>query len=36
MLGYTKNYAILALKYVLKNLEETISVSGIDRSNNIE
>jgi len=29
ILGYNKNYAILTFNYVLKNLEKTISVSGI-------
>jgi len=39
MLGYKKNYTTLAFNYVLKNSEETISVSGIERrgrDNNIK
>jgi len=38
MLGYNKNYAILALNYMLKNSERTTSVSGTyrrDRNKNI-
>ena len=31
MLGCNKNYATLALKYVLKNSKRTISASGINR-----
>ena len=31
MLECNKNYATLALNYTLKNLKETLSVSGIDR-----
>ena len=31
MLGYNKNYTILALNYILKNSKETISVSGIEK-----
>ena len=31
MLGYNKNYTILALNCMLKNSERTISVSGIHR-----
>ena len=37
MLGYNKNYAILALNCMLKNSERTISVLGIykrDRNKN--
>jgi len=39
MLGYNKNYATLALNYILKNLKETLSASEIYRryrNNNIE
>ena len=39
MLGYNKNYAILALNCVLKNLKKTLLVLGINRrykKNNIE
>jgi len=39
MLGCNKNYAILALNYVLKNSKGILSVSGINikyRNNNIE
>ena len=39
MLGYHKNYTILTIKYMLKNLKEIISVLEIDRRyryNNIE
>ena len=39
MLEYNKNYIILALNYVLKNSEETILVSEIERrgrDNNIK
>jgi len=38
MLGYNKNYAILVLNCILKNLKEIISTSGIERrsrNNNI-
>jgi len=36
MLGYNKNYATLALNCMLKNLNEIILVSEINRNNNIE
>ena len=39
MLGYNKNYATLALNYILKNSKRTISVSEIKkrcRNNNIK
>ena len=39
MLGYNKNYAILALNCTLKNLKGIVSASGIKRryrNNNIE
>ena len=31
MLGCNKNYTTLALNYILRNLKETISVSGIEK-----
>ena len=39
MLGYNKNYAILALNYILKNSKRTISALEIGRkykNNNIK
>ena len=39
MLGCNRNYAMLALNYVLKNSKGALSVSGINgkyRNNNIE
>jgi len=39
MLGYNKNYAIIALNYTLKNSKGTISALEIDRryrNNNIK
>jgi len=39
MLGYNKNYAILALNCILKNSKKIVSVSGIKRksqNNNIK
>ena len=39
MLGCNKNYATLALNYILKNSKEILSVPGINRrykNNNIE